>query len=902
MKRINTIDPYFENQPPLKFVEELKTPMFKKKPDYFGKRKKVDNEIDVSGIYIAQKYCDDSKNLLETVYVDFERFTSVYEIGGNSFPVIIEKRETSCFEEYEIEICNDKIIIYADDTEGVRRAVIFLEDEIRRKEGPFLQAKKIKRTPKIKSRITRCVFSPINRAPKFGDELSDYIDYYPEEYLNRLMHDGANGVWIYTRFSDLAENSILDYYGKKEGTEKRIAKLRAVSEKCARYGIGVYVFAIEPFHLTPEQAEQYPDIAGAEVFGGRAMCMNSERAREAIYEAGRKLALDVPLLRGFISITAGERPTSCAYVENYDTCPRCKNEKSRGALLAKAVKVLCSGFHSVNPDIEVISWTYGHRSWDYNDIFDYVQAAPGEAVLMQNFDDMGISKQLGKERLGADYWLSYAGPSELFEKTAQKANECKKTLFAKMQVCCSHEIASIPYIPTPGLIFEKYKGAYKYGVTGVMQCWYFGNYPSMMSKAAGELAFEDDYSDKASTLERLAAIYFGQSKAASVAKAWQDFENGYVNYPLNIMFSYFGPAHDSVVWKLALKPKNFPLARTWQSLDPIDGDRIYEALLNGHSLEEAYELFTELCKNWDEGIRKLESLKIESADEAEQLSCAKAIGILFGGTKNILEFYLLRDILGKQTGDNAEILGRMRELVGLEIENSENMIVLCNNDARLGYHSEAEGYKFFPEKMLDRINQLKELLATEFVEVEERINKGLSPLEYYDGIEDDYPELPRYKMSGTGIENAPWEIINAENGARFRMSYNEDSLTIELDCPSKITFMLCPEYRLMRTDANIIITPDGPALEMAVRSVFYYQLFGKAGQEELRKYSDIVTSTENGINHKITLKLSEIGLDKVRPMKMRIVAGGKSWHSDENSVSHLGKFEVRAGEYGWILP
>ena len=44
--------------------------------------------------------------------------------------------------------------------------------------------------------------------------MSDDIDYYPEEYLNRLMHDGANGIWIYTRFSDLLPSSIIKEYGK----------------------------------------------------------------------------------------------------------------------------------------------------------------------------------------------------------------------------------------------------------------------------------------------------------------------------------------------------------------------------------------------------------------------------------------------------------------------------------------------------------------------------------------------------------------------------------------------------------------------------------------------------------------------------------------------------------------
>ena len=65
-----------------------------------------------------------------------------------------------------------------------------------------------------------------------------------------------------------------------------------------------------------------------------------------------------------------------------------------------------------------------------------------------------------------------------------------------MQICCSHELATVPYIPAPGIVFDKYKGAYGLSVEGVLQCWYFGNYPSIMSKAAGELSFCSDFSDK----------------------------------------------------------------------------------------------------------------------------------------------------------------------------------------------------------------------------------------------------------------------------------------------------------------------------------------------------------------------------------------------------------------------
>jgi hypothetical protein len=89
----------------------------------------------------------------------------------------------------------------------------------------------------------------------------------------------------------------------------------------------------------------------------------------------------------------------------------------------------------------------------------------------------------------------------MFKSTAEFAKKYGKTLYAKTQVCCSHEVASVPYIPVPGNLFDKYKAMHALGVKGVMQCWYFGNYPSLMNKAAGELAFLNDFSDKEAFLE-----------------------------------------------------------------------------------------------------------------------------------------------------------------------------------------------------------------------------------------------------------------------------------------------------------------------------------------------------------------------------------------------------------------
>lgn len=917
MKRTILTDPYFTIQPALAFIDELKKPLHETAPEYYGKRAIEPGEVDVHGLYIAKKFAQDPDNLLQTIYDDFALFLKVYGIDGSHFPICLELGETECFEAYVIEVAEDKIVITANDTEGIRRALVYLEDELRRAENAFLMPGITKRKPFVRSRITRCFFSPINRPPKYGDELSDDIDYYPEEYLNRLMHEGSNGVWIYTRFSDILPSEIIPEYG--DGYEKRMAKLNRVIEKCRRYGIGVYVFAIEPVALTHELAKEHPDMIGSDLGynGNPLFCCSSEKGKAYCYEAGKKLCELYPKLRGFISITYGERPTSCASVINGkeafgepdvgSTCPRCGGKKP-GEILAIALEALRSGAREVNPEFETVSWTYGHRTWKLDDIRDYVDAAPSDVALMQNFEDAGFEEQLGKQRISTDYWMSYPGPSEMFVETAKRAKLKNKILYAKMQVCCSHEIATVPYVPVPGIVFDKYKGAFDCGVTGVMQCWYFGNYPSLMSKAANEASFVDDFSNKDAFLEHVAGIYFGKTRAKVVAEAWKLFESGYRNYPLNIMFSYYGPMHDSVVWKLALEPKNFAPARTWQLVDPMDGDRICDALCTAHTLEEARILCARMAEDWSAGVKLLADMESAHAEEAEQLAVARAIGLLFEGGNRILEFYQLRDALGRGAGETKEILARMRAIAEAEMENSAAMIPLCEACASLGYHSEAEGFKFFPEKLENRIAQLKELLETEFVAVENRLAEGKRALAYYDG-EEDFPGLKRYKMPQGTLDDAPWEEIGNTGRHKFRMAYAGKKLYLEVFSTDENTkLLICPEYRLMVAEPKMCFNKDG-FMYFDMNDYMYWQITHARKEEILHKYRKMEVLRDAGMHLKFELDIDELGLDKIRPMKMKFAVGDEKWcvsdreeRPDLMPPATLGKPTVVIEEYGWILP
>ena len=908
------IDEFYYKQPPLQFIDALRAPVHQKAPSGFGKRAKDNGEVDARGMYIDAAFPDKNR-LLETAYEDFSRFSDIYGISGNSYAVRTEYGETDCYEAYSIEIGEDRCVIRAADAEGIRRALIHLEGEIESREAAYLPLGKIKRKPFIKTRITRGFFSPTNRPPKNGDELFDDIDYYPDEYLNRLAHDGTNGIWIYTSWRALLTSRYFPEYG--EGSEKRLEKLRAVVKKCARYGIKVYVFAIEPFNLTHELATNHPEVLGAKSSMNTVypVCPSTDVGREYILEASEKLFRLVPELSGYIDITFGERWTSCVSAATFHTCPRC-SKKPRGVALAEVASLIQEGIRRAGTGAEFISWTYGHRLWEHDDIREYVRNTDPEVCIMQNFEDMGYPEQLGKTRIAVDYWLSYVGPSPMFRITAEEAAKRGAPMYAKLQVCCSHELATVPYIPTPGILFDKYKAAAELGVCGIVQCWYFGNYPSLMNRAAGELSFmeDEDFQNKDAFLLRLASILYGRTHAKEIATAWKLFEEGYVNYPVNVMFSYYGPIHDGVVWKLQLKPKDKCLPRSWQLLDCPDGDRIHECLWEGHTLDEAIILCERMKLSWSEGMKHLECLK-----GTELYTLSAAIGLLFDSGYNILNFYRLRDELGEYIGSPSDILDEMEGIVNREIENSTKMIALCEADCRLGYHSEAEGFKFFPEKLNSRIEWLRELMKTEFAEVRERMERGLAPLEFYLAEKDGKPIADAYEMSEGDIECANDARI-ADTESYVRISYDDDNLYLRLRGKRDTVYSLFFEFRLNHPTTDVSIDRTGVKVgEYGAQS--HQSVFGSKLDEVISLYDltkkedadetvyDIVISREKAkytYNTPIRIRLEarEAGInEKIANLKPGERAPRYVWTEyDGEVICHLGKPFADPVQYKWLIP
>ncbi len=705
-----------------KFIGELRLPEYR--VAYWKRTTPQACEADISeGIRVCSEFPDPSGDL-DTAYEDMEHFFDECGIvQDGDYRIITSYGDAGENDSFQIHVELDLCRIIAKNTEGIRRGIFYLEDLLLGADGPFLKIGEIHRVAWIKNRISRCFFGPIKRPPLNRDELLDDIDYYPDEYLNRLAHEGVNGLWLTIKFSDLCKTSITPEYGKD--AKKRLHKLRQTVAKCLRYGIKTWVFCIEPAGLLPDDPllKQYPELQGPWACGGDRYCFcpSSELAQQYLYESTNWLFSQTSGLGGILNISHGEMVTNClsslsATDNGAVACPRC-GSIPHWEILHRSLTAMEKGMHDANPDAQLISWLYMPQPGKLADwVFEIPHHVPDNVILQFNFESGGTKEQLGKPRVGGDYWLSYTGPCDSFRRIAESAIASGAQMSAKIQVGCSHEVATVPFVPVPALLYRKYQKMHELGVSSVMQCWYFGNYPGIMNKAAGMLAFEDFKGSERDFLGKLALPDWGSHVDDAVA-AWMLFAEGYSNYPLSNMFQYYGPMHDGVVWPLHLYHADTPLAPTWQLEFGTSGDCIGECLEN-HTIDEAIVLCREMSEKWNRGVKILNNLRNDFAgnpDRLKDIGLAEALGIQFESGYNILRFYALREqLFNAEHTRQKPILNEMEAIVHGEINRSERLIELCENDSRLGFHSEAEGYKYFPEKLEWRITMLKNLLAEDF--------------------------------------------------------------------------------------------------------------------------------------------------------------------------------------------
>jgi hypothetical protein len=748
----------------------------------------------------------DPDGLLDTAYQDLSAFfRNVGLPTDGPYRVVTERVPTERFETFRLVVAESECRIQANDTEGIRRGIFFLEDELMGADGPFLSLGEMERSPFIHTRISRCFFGPIKRPPKNKDELLDDVDYYPGDYLNKLAHDGVNGLWLTIEFKDICRTSLTPVVDPNR--ERRLEKLRETVAKCGRYGIKVFLFCIEPRVMDPDNPllVDHPEV-GSKPFSGSSFlfCPFSDAAQTYLYEAMHDIFTEAPNLGGLINISFGERSTTCLSGADEDwrvACPVCA-EKQPGEILHASLSAMERGMHAANPDAKLISWLYvpGNGTGlqrSVEPLIDIARRTPPGAICQYNFESDGTKLQLGKERHAGDYWLSYVGPSATFEKIAAGAAEGGVELGAKLQACNSFEVSTVPFVPVPGNLYRKYREMRRLGVTSVMQCWYIGNMPSVMNRAAASvLPFAPDGLTEDEFLLGLARRDWGSEQADEVVRAWRLFAEAYDHYPLTNAFQYYGPMHDGIVWPLHLKPVHKNLSPVWKLEFPPSGDRIGECFSGSHSIEEVLELCGRMSDTWQQGldgIRALKPLYVDAPARVQDIAVAEALGIQFRSGYNTLRFYDLREqLLYGAAASRADTLEQLRRIVEEEIDNSEKMAALCEVNPFLGFQAEAEGYTYSPAELRWRVERLRDMLSTEFEDAAADIAAGKPVFPVESGLAEGAFNHVGARVSDTFASSwqneevwdaMPRVSVSAEDPAwTWQAAHDGASLYLNVDC------------------------------------------------------------------------------------------------------------------------
>jgi len=163
-----------------------------------------------------------------------------------------------------------------------------------------------------------------------------------------------------------------------------------------------------------------------------------------------------------------------------------------------------------------------------------------------------------------------------------------------------------------------------------MQCWYFGNYPSVMNRAAGRCSFEPFPESEEALMFELAEPDWGGS-TPTVVGAWKRFRDAYEQFPANVLFAHYSPVHDSLCWPLHLEPVDLPIAPSWQLGFPPSGDRVGECIGYFHTLEEALLLMDRVVAGWQSGLDLLLPLVQPGLGTARvrEIGVAEALGLQF---------------------------------------------------------------------------------------------------------------------------------------------------------------------------------------------------------------------------------------------------------------------------------
>jgi hypothetical protein len=255
-----------------------------------------------------------------------------------------------------------------------------------------------------------------------------------------------------------------------------------------------------------------------------------------------------------------------------------------------------------------------------------------------------------------------------------------------------------------------------------------------------------------------------------------------------------------------------------------------------------------------------------------------------------------------------DILKQLEDIIREELAMDKQLLDLCAKDSRLGFHSEAEGYKYFPAKIRWRIQQLKDVLANDLPEVKKLIRDGRPLFPEYTGKEP--AGLVAYAMRAagslwlgpgfdisTGLKWQPCSYGADKSAVQWAAAYDADALYIIASDPADTN-----QSASVSTLAGIIVKLEPRRLWPAVRYVF------NPGGEN-KQYGEVRAVKESGkwyVVVRIPFKIFRWNDEVSRPVRVDVSIQKRNgrtsrWCPSNPITSRLALGSDNPADLGWLV-
>jgi hypothetical protein len=474
-------------------------------------------------------------------------------------------------ESCHIEITDSRINIVGVDPSGVMYGVFHLQEMMKRNHSSILTIGETSHSPELRNRISR---SP---AAFFQGIEFDYLESaYTDNYLQKMAHYYINGIWVHIHMRDLVRTDV--FPSLSENAERYSETVAKLMTRAAKFGIKIFIYCQEPMgiHESDSFWNDNHDVRGhyAETQSSYALCTSTQKVKDFLYQGTAQLFREFPALGGLLVISSSEFNSHC-YTGMETNCERCKS-RSKADVTAEVLNLMNAGAKSANPDAEIIAWNW---SWStaQNEILEKLDDS---ISLMADFERGADRIFDGVKHLLDEYSLSYIGPSERFMEVAGHVGDGRK-MYAKLQLGVTHELASVPYFPVMQKIVKKFLNMKKLGLSGIIECWNFGNILTRNIEVSNLLAWDNEYETPNDVLRPIAMRDFGDAAADDFLAAWSKFCDATDHYPFQNSFIYRGSLNYGGAYPLIFEKLNKTPPTSWHLFRHLE----YKPHLSSYSNE-----------------------------------------------------------------------------------------------------------------------------------------------------------------------------------------------------------------------------------------------------------------------------------------------------------------------------